>query len=132
MIVLRPDEVRFGNSVWTRVTRVSVDRLSSQTIDEWDDLGDHLVFVDVVRQKVVIRVSQEIEGDDFEDPIPGEMESLSFVGSTGSDADRRRVQTQAVVESVFNKVSDFGSTRLITLIAVSDDGGEDPISVSSL
>ncbi len=130
MIVLRPDVVRFGDVVWEKVARVSVDRLSSQTIDEFDDLGPHVVFVDVGRQRAVIRVSQEIDGDDFGGPIPGELEELSFVGSAGSDADRVKVKADAVVESVLNKVSDYGSTRVITLIAVSSDGSVDPITVS--
>jgi len=130
MIVLRPDEVKFGNSVWEKVARVSVDRLSSQTIDEWDDLGPHLVFVDVGRQRAVIRVTQEIDGDDFGGPIPGDLEEISFVGSAGSDARRVKVTTDAVVESVLNKVSDYGSTRVITLVAVSSSGSVDPITVS--
>jgi hypothetical protein len=130
MIVLRPDEVRFGSTVWEGVSRVTVDRLSSQTLDEWGELGNHLVFVDVARQRVVIRVSQEIESDDFEEPVPGELEELVFVGSSGGDAVRRKVRADVVVESVLNRVSDFGSTRVITMIAVSSDGVEDPISVN--
>jgi hypothetical protein len=130
MIVLRPDEVKFGSDVWERVARVSVDRLSSQTIDEFDDRGPHVVFVDVGRQRAVIRVTQEIDGDDFGGPIPGDLEELSFVGSAGSDAGRVKVTTDAVVESVLNKVSDYGSTRVISLIAVSSDGSVDPITVS--
>lgn len=132
MIVLRPDEVRFGGSLWEGVARVSVDRLSVSTVDEWDEIGPHLVFVDVAKQRAVIRVSQEISGDDFSGPIPGELALFSFYGSSGSDADRRRVYTDAVVESVLNKVSDYGSSRVITLIAVSNNGSVDPITVSTL
>lgn len=132
MIVLRPDEVRFGGETWGKVARVTIDRLSMGTVDEWDELGAHLVFVDVAKQRAVIRVSQEIEGDDFGGPIPGELALFSFYGSTGSDADRRRVYCDAVVESVLNKVSDYGSSRVITLIAVSSDGSVDPITVSTV
>ena len=132
MIVLRPDEVKFGSRVWSKVSRVTIDRLSSKTVDEWDDFGAHLVFVDVVRQRAVIRVSQEIDGDDFEDPLPGDMDEFSFIGSAGSDADRVKVKADAVVESVLHRVSDFGSTRVISLIAVSSDGSVDPITVSNL
>lgn len=130
MIVLRPDEVKFGSKVWANVARVSVDRLSSRTIDEWDDLGPHLVFADVARQWAVIRVTQEIEGDDLDGPSLGGLDEFSFVGSAGTDAGRVRVEADAVVESVLNKVSDYGSTRVITLIAVSSDGSVDPIRVS--
>ena len=131
MIVLRPDEVRFGDAVWEDVIRVTVDRLSSRTIDDWGAMGSHLVFVDVVRQRVVIRVTQEIDGDDFEGPMLGEKDQLSFCGSKGSDVGAVKVEVVGVVESVLNKVSDFGATRTITLIAVSSDGLVDPIEVSS-
>ncbi|MGV6814162.1 MAG: hypothetical protein ACWA5W_04020 [Phycisphaerales bacterium] len=130
MIVLRPDEVKFGNSVWSGVARVTVDRVSVETVDAWDDLGPNLVFVDVARQRVVVRVMQEIEGDEFGGATPGEQGLFSFVGSTGSDAGHRQVSCQAVVESVMNKVSDYGSSRVITLVAVSSDGSVDPVSVS--
>lgn len=131
MIVLRPDEVRFGDSVWEGVVRVTVDRLSSRTIDDWGGQGSHVVFVDVVRQRVVIRVTQEINGDDFEDPILGEQNELSFSGSRGSDAGEVIVEVVGVVDSVMNKVSDFGATRTIILIGVSSDGVVDPIEVHS-
>lgn len=133
MIVLRPDEVRFGSSVWGGVTRVTIDRLSARTIDEWGEEGPGPLFVDVDRQRVVIRVTQEIEGDDFEDPSPGDMEQFTLVaGASGSDAMRRRVRAMAVVESVLSKVSEFGATRTVTMIAVSEAGDEDPIEVSVL
>ena len=131
MIVLRPDEVRFGGAVWEKVARVTIDRLSVGTVDDWDELGPHLSFVDVGKQRAVIRVSQEIEGDDLDGPIPGDLSLLSFYTSNGTDVDRRRVYCDAVVESVMNRVSDYGSSRVITLIAVSSDGSVDPITVST-
>ncbi len=132
MVVLRPDEVSFGSAVWGHVARVSVDRLSSRTIEQWDEFGPHLVFADVVRQRAVIRVTQEIEGDDFDGPTLGAKELFSFYGSSGSDAGRTRVRAVAVVESVLNKVSDYGSSRVITLVAVSEDGSEDPLTVTGV
>jgi len=130
MVVLRPSEVKFGSKIWKNIARVSVDRVALSTVDEWDDFGSHLVFVDVARQRVVIRVTQEIEGDDFDGPALSEFEEFSFVGSNGTDVGRIRVKADVVVESVLNKVSDFGSSRVITLVAVSEDGSEDPITVS--
>ena len=130
MIVLRPSDVRFGSKIWENVARVSVDRVSVSSASEWDDLGPHLVFADVVRQRAVIRVTQEIEGDDFDGLVLGELDEFSFVGSSGTDAGRVRVEADVVVESVLNKVSDFGSSRVITLVAVSSDGSVDPIRVT--
>ena len=129
MIVLRPDEVQFGADVWERVARVTIDRLSMGTVDQWDELGSHLVFVDVSKQRAVVRISQEIEGDELDGPTLGEKNLLSFYTSNGTDVDRQRVHCYAVVESVMNKVSDYGSTRVITLIAVSSDGSIDPVTV---
>lgn len=132
MIVLRPDEVSFGSGVWAGVTRVTIDRLSARTLESWGEEGPALLFVDVDRQRVVIRVTQEIEGDDFEDPLPGEMDLFTLITGSGSDAQRRRVRATAVVESVLSKVSGFGATRTVTLIAVSEEGDQDPIEVREL
>lgn len=131
MIVIRPDQVKFGSVYWSGVVRVSLDRLSARTIEEWGGDGPHAEFVDVARQRVVIRVVQEIEGDDLRSPIPGEQEQfLMIVSPSGSDASKTRVRCDAVIESVQSKASDFGASRRVTLIAVSGDGAVDPIEVS--
>lgn len=132
MLVLRPDEVRFGSAVWSGVLRVRVDRLSVETVDEWDETGPNAIFVDVVRRKVVIRVTQELGSDELESPIPGDAGRLTLVTGEGSDVERRRVSADVVVESVLGRVSDFGASRTITLIAYSGSGDEDPVTVSSL
>ena len=62
MIVLRPDEVRFDGAVWGGVVRVSIDRLSARTIEGYDEEGAYATLVDVARQRIVVRVTQEIEG----------------------------------------------------------------------
>jgi len=132
VIVLRPDEVKFEGSVWGGVVRVSIDRASSRTIEGYDETGAYATLVDVAKQRVTLRVTQEIEGEDLSSPIPGELGELVLIAGSGSEAGRKRVRCECVVESVSNKISDYGATRSITLIAQSDAGDEDPVQVSAI
>ena len=132
MIVLRPDEVKFDAQTWGGVVRVSFDRMSARTIEGYDEAGAYATLVDVARQRIVVRVTQEIEGDDIEAPIPGTLGELVLITGSGSDLGRRRVACDCVVESVLNKISDYGATRSVTLIAQSGAGDQDPVQVMAL
>ncbi len=132
MIVLRPDRVVFDDDAWGGVVRVSLDRVSVRTVEGYDETGAYATLVDVSRQRVVVRVTQEIVGDDLGMPIPGALGELEFVAGSGSDSERRVVACDCVVESVQNKISDYGATRLITLVAQSDAGGDDPVRVTAI
>jgi hypothetical protein len=132
MIVLRPDEVEFDGDAWGGVVRVAIDRLSAQTLEEYEETGSFATLVDVVRQRVVIKVMQEIGGDDLGSPIPGALGQLTLVAGSGSDVGRRKICCDCVVESVENRITDLGASRSITLIAQSDAGDSDPVTVVSL
>lgn len=132
MIVLRPDEVKFDGQVWGGVVRVSVDRLSARTIEGYDEEGAYATLVDVARQRIVVRVTQEIEGDDLDAPVPGSLGELVLIAGSGSEIGRKRVSCECVVESVVNKISDYGATRSVTLIAQSEAGDDDPVVVSAV
>lgn len=132
MIVLRPDEVRFDGQPWGGVVRVSIDRLSARTIEGYGEEGAFATLVDVSRQRIVLRVTQEIVGDDLDDPVLGTLGELELVAGSGSDVGRRRVRCDCVVESVVNRISDYGATRSVTLIAQSEGGDEDPVRVTAL
>lgn len=71
-------------------------------------------------------------GDDLNDPALGTLGELELVAGSGSDAGRRRVRCDCVVESVVNRISDYGATRSVTLIAQSEGGDEDPVRVTAL
>jgi hypothetical protein len=132
MIVLRPDVVVFDGDSWGGVVRVSFDRVSSKTLEAYGELGPYPTLVDVVRQRVVIRVTQEIEGDDLASPVPGDAGELELVASAGSDVGRTRLRCPCVVESVVYRVSDYSATRSITLLAMAEDGDEDPVEIDAL
>lgn len=132
MIVLRPDEVVFDGKSWGGVVRVSIDRLAAGSVEGYGGNGGYATLVDVMRQRVVLRVVQEIEGDDLATPIPGTLAELVLVAGSGSDVGRRRVRCPCVVESVQHRISDYGATRTITLIAQSESGDADPIVVTAL
>ena len=132
MIVLRPDRVEFDGEDWDGVVRVAIDRVSVRTIEGYDETGQYATLVDVARQRVVVRLTQEIDAEQLEMPIPGEQGELRLTGLSGSDVGTQRVSCACVVESVQNKISDYGATRTITLIAQSSSGDVDPVAVSSL
>jgi hypothetical protein len=131
MIVLRPDRVEFDGYAWDGGVRVAIDRVSARTIEGYDESGSYATLVDVARQRVVIRVTQEIVGDDLEAPIPGQMGELEMIAGNGTELDRRRVRCDCVIESVQNKISEYGATRSIVLIAQSDSGENDPVRITS-
>ena len=131
MIVLRPDRVEFDGGAWDGVVRVAIDRVSARTIEGYDESGSYATFVDVARQRVVIRVTQEIVGDDLEAPILGQMGELEVIAGNGTEHDRRRVRCECVIESVQNKISDYGATRSIVMIAQSDSGENDPVRITN-
>jgi len=131
MIVLRPDRVQFDGGAWNGVVRVAIDRLSARTIEGYDETGSFATHVDVARQRVLIRVTQEIEGDDLEAPIPGRLGELELMAGNGTENDRRRLRCDCVIESVQNKISDYGATRSIVLIAQSESGVTDPVRITN-
>lgn len=131
MIVLRPDQVKFDNAAWNAVIRVSFDRIAARTVEEYDDTGPHPTLIDVPRQRIVVRVTQEIEADDLDAPTPAQLGELELIAGGGSDAGKKRIRCNCVVESVQNRITDFGATRNITLIAQSTAGDQDPVSITN-
>ncbi len=131
MVVLRPDQVRFGDDRWDGVTRISIDRFGMRVIEEWGDEGVYASFVDVARVRVKVRVVQEFEAGDLEGPMPGAMEELRIYVSSGTDAGRKIVRMDAVVESVSYSAGGSRSERVISLVCVSDDGIVDPVDVGN-
>ncbi len=132
MVVIRPGLVRFGDEDWEGVERITIDRFGVREIEEWGSVGQHVVFADVSRVRVKIRVVQEFEADDLVTPALGAMDTLEFDVSSGSDAGRARVEVDAVVESVSYAVGGSVTQRTISLVGVSVDGVGDPVRVDEL
>lgn len=131
MVVIRPSEVRFGSDVWDAVERVTVDRIGTRVIREESDDGGSVVFVDVPERMVRAKVWQAIDQTTLDGPLPGEMEEVRVELGTGADEGRRLLRFDAVVESVTHLMSGTGATRVVSLIAVSGAGDEDPVSVTA-
>lgn len=130
MVVIRPAQVTFGGEVWGAVDRVTIDRVGTRLVREWSDDGPHLVFADVAAQVVRARVTQALDQTTLTGPLPGELEELRVELAAGGDEGRRLVRFDAVVESVTHEVSGSRAVRTVSLIAVSDEGDEDPVRVS--
>ena len=129
MLVIRPSVVKFGAAVWGDVLRVAIESPSVEMAEAWDDEGPHLMFADSARGKTGVRVFQEIVGDDLSSPDLGSEGTFRVEVDRGNDADGRVIFMTAVVQSVSYSFSGSRSTREVRLVAVSDDGGDEPVSV---
>ena len=130
MVVMRPGQVTFDGATWEGVERVVIDRVATRVVKEWSDSGPYPVFVDVPEQMVRVRVRAMLDRSTLDAPVPGEFGQLRVELGAGSDVGRRLVRTDAVVESVSHEASGTRAVRVVSLIAVSGEGDEDPIGVS--
>ena len=132
MLVLNPGRVEFDGDAWDDVSSVEVNRFGEEVVVEYGDDGSHVVFCDVPRQKVNVRVVQRVDGDDLAAPGLGDSGTLVFETAANSSAARRaEVEVEAVVTGVQYAVAAAGSARrTVFLVGVSSDGSGDPVSVS--
>lgn len=131
MLLMNPARVTFGAATWEHVVWLGVDRQAESTLLEWSDLGPYAVFADVPERRVIIRVVQELTGEDLGGPAPGELGTLTAVTApNGADGGRRRVTAQAVVTRITHELSGRGARRFIDLTAVSSDGAADPVTIT--
>jgi hypothetical protein len=132
MLILNPRQATFAGAPWPNTTLVAIDRRSTRLALAWSDNGPHPTFADAPEQQTLIQVVMDVEREDLDAPRPGDQGTLTFVTSpTASDASRRRLTTTAVITNVTHELSlKRGSIRTISLIALSPDGSDDPITIS--
>lgn len=133
MLVLNPKRVTFDGAAWESVSSVEVNRFGEKIAVEFGDDGPHAVFADVPEQRVNVKVVQELQSDDLDEPKPGESGELTFqAAANGSSAQRTEATLDAVVTGVQYSVSVRGrAVRTVWLVALSSDGVVDPVSVES-
>jgi len=130
VLVLNPEKVSFAGQVWEAVESIAIDRLVHRLVQEWSDLGPHVVFCDVPEQRVRLVLVQKLDEGSIESPKPGDAGTLSFEAArSGSDAGRVVVSGDMVVGEVRHEVTRKGGVRSVVMWAVSSDGASDPISV---
>jgi hypothetical protein len=133
MLVLNPKAVRFAAATWEGVRAIAIDRLPRREALEWSDFGPHIVFADVPRSRVRVRLF--LDGPDlFDDPVrPGDEGILSFVLAPGAVAARnRRVSITCVAVRVAHDLRAGRWTRRIEFVALSPDGAADPVRIEPL
>ena len=130
MIILRPNRVTFAGAEWAGVERLSIDRVGTRVVKAWADDGPHAVFVDVPEQLVRVHLTQTIDQTVLTSPRPGDRGQLRVEPAAGADEGRKLVRIESVVESVTCEITARGARRVIALIAVSDQGDEDPVVVT--
>ncbi|MFK7760041.1 MAG: hypothetical protein AB8C13_08845 [Phycisphaerales bacterium] len=129
MLVSRPAVVVFGGKKWESVSWIAIESSSVEFVEQWDDEGPNLMFADSTRKRTSVRVSQDIEGDSLDDPELGDEASFVIEVDRGNDADRKTISMSAVVQDVSYSFSGSRSTRLVKMVAVSNAGDIDPVSV---
>ncbi len=131
MLILNPDLVTFSGAAWAQVASVAIDRSASRLIEEHSDGGPFAVFVDTPEQRVTARVVQRLLGTDLPGPRLGDRGLVELSASPNrSQAGRVRVSFSAVITDIRIDVRPGGSTRTVTLLAVSDDGKSEPVLVT--
>ena len=142
MLVLNPADVRFtdsaGPQTWQDVDHIAIERSAEREFVEWTEDGPHPTFADAAEQRVTLRITQQLAGDDLDALEPGQQGTLAFeTGRNISNADRKAVTLTAVVTSIKYAVETKDSprrrsTRTVDLVAVSSSGSADPVSVVQL
>ncbi|MEN0019375.1 MAG: hypothetical protein AAF747_00670 [Planctomycetota bacterium] len=134
MFFLNPGSVQFAGESWGDVSSVTVDRQATRVVEAWSDGGPHATLIDAPEQRTTIKLVQSLAGDAVGTPTLATQGELRFeTAPTASDAQAKRVRTQAVVVEVSHSVARNGvATRTVKLLAVSSDGASDPLAVESV
>ncbi len=151
MLVLDPEVVRFEDVVFEDALGVAIDRQARKLVEEWGDDGPHAAMVDVVEQRVLVRVTRRPArgraggGEDAEAGLTlGREGDLVFYSSTEGGGARTRFSVRCVLTGVKTDVATDDASRAssrtapglvavqtLTFIGVSPDGGvADPVTVS--
>jgi len=96
-------------------------------------MGPYPTFADVPEQRVEIELVADLERGSLEGPTPGDDGDLVFfTAPTAGSGGRRRVEVSVVVTAVYDEVEPNGKAqRRVKMAALSSDGVEDPIDISS-
>jgi hypothetical protein len=134
MLILHPREVRIGGVLYEGVTLVAVDRLARSEVLEWGDEGPQVMFADVPRREVRVRVEQDLTRDELVGPAVGSVVEVRFsTSASASESGRSEVSATCVVLGVRHELSQRrGAVRVMELVAVSVDGVADPVTVQSV
>lgn len=133
MLVLNPQSVTLLGETVERVRRVAVNRVPERAVLEWGNIGPFATFADVPEQRVEIELVADLERGSLEGPTPGDDGDLVlFTSPTAGSGGRRRVEASVVITAVYDEVEPGGKARRrIKMAALSSDGVEDPIDVST-
>ncbi len=130
MIWLNPESVSFGSLVLSDVESVTVDRQAVLTAEEFGDSGPFMVFADVPRCRVRVRVVRRVLEAGLIVPVLGALGPLVFTPTRNASSANRLTVTlsMAVVTSLTHSVNRSGASRqTVDFVALSSDGSKDPI-----
>lgn len=130
MLFLNPQRVTIGSLVLDNVQSIAVDREARRLVEEWTDLGRYAAFADVPEQRTRIRLLRALTRSEATPLRPGDQALLRFrVASGASAAGVRELAATVVVTAVDHTLSARqGAVQRIEALAISPDGGADPIT----
>ncbi len=130
MIFLNPETVSLGSQSLTNVSAIAIDRESARLIDDWSDLGPHLVLADVPEQRVRFQIVRAVTETETAAPRPGDQLALSFrTAPSASALSIRRITATLVITAVRHSIDKrAGATQRIEALASSPTGAADPIT----
>ena len=131
MLILNPRQVTFAGTPWHDVTLIALDRQATRLVVEHSDLGPHPTFADAPQQRTTLKVVADLHTS-LAAPSPGDMGLLTFTTSpTASDASAQTLSAACVVTSITHELNlKRPPTRTIELIAISEDGATNPITIT--
>lgn len=137
MLVLNPTKVVFDGDAWDGVRAIVIDQEQETLVEGWNESQPYEVLVDVARNRVRVKVVQEIGPEGLDSPALSAEGLLEFHGSVGgSGAGRKRVRGTCVVVGVRHDLGPTGSgrgapTRTVEFIAISEDGATHPLEIEA-
>ncbi|MCA9310888.1 MAG: hypothetical protein KDA21_06760 [Phycisphaerales bacterium] len=132
MLWLTPRDVTLGGEPLAGVEAVVMDRRAEELVVEHGEDGPHVVFADVVRQTVHVRVLRRPGPESGFEAVPGAEHGLRFRTAPSASDARGRVVTALVVITGVTTEARPGRAAMETIqaIAVAPDGTTDPVVIT--
>ncbi len=132
MLWLTPSDVFIDDAELTGVDAISVDRKADELIIEHAETGPQVIFADVVRQTVHVRIRRRVPATSDVDVLPGDEVVLRFRSApSNSDARGRDVRIRMVISALLTeRATRQASTQTIQAIAIASTPTTDPVEIS--
>lgn len=133
MLILNPELVRFVGAQLTGVTAVAVERSATKLIEDHDEIGPFVTFVDVPQQRTRLKIVQSLSGGDLPGNLCGDSGLLEvWTSPNASQASRLKLAATAMIIDVRYEIGRKGAVgpaavRIITFSVIASTGKIEPL-----